>query len=212
MVRRAAFVLALASFLLPLTSLFAMPPRPAPPVYATAIYGLTFRTPPGLTYCPLPRDWVGSDHRTVLFLESPGNCGGAGYPSSSRSFQRNAARIELFYEYVVWDNPKRPARCAGARVRFIGQLRAICFHRDGAMVRASLETWYVSDRHMEHDGIPSQASLTLVTRPERLRRDLVVFRRLAASLRTCSSLWPGVDGHPAHVSGVGARCGDVGTF
>ena len=208
MARQAARFVALTSALLPLASLSALPARPAPPVYATANYGLTFRTPPGLTYCPLPRDWVGSDHGTVLFLESPGNCGGAGYPSSSRSFGRDAARIELFYVYLAWDNPAPLPRCPGTRVRFINRLRPICMDRQGARVRAELRTRY----DIGHGSEPGEAVLGLVTRPERLRRDLAVFRRLAVTLRTCSSIWPGASGHRPSIVGVGPRCPRVDWF
>ena len=199
MARRAARIVAIAASTLP-------------PVYATANYGLTFRAPPGTTYCPLPPDWVGSDHGTTLFLERPRSCGGVGYPSNSRSFEPDVARIELYYGYVTGETPRPLPRCPGGRVRFVGSLRPICMNRDGATVRISLENRYVSDRNMERHGFPSELVLTLVTRPGRLGRDLVVFRRLATTLRTCSSLWPKANGHPAYLVGVGPRCPHTGTF
>jgi hypothetical protein len=65
---------------------------------------------------------------------------------------------------------------------------------------------------MEAQGVPSEASLSLVTRPERLHRDLATFRRLAVTVRTCSTVWPHVGGHRSFVVGVGPRCPRVGTF
>jgi len=195
-------------FLLTPLAASAAPPRPAPRLYATANYGLTFRSPPGATYCPLPRDWVGSDHGTVLFLENPGDCGGSGYPSSSRNFERNAARIELYYGYdlsvgdPLW--PKQPPCRAAGRVRMLGAVRSLC--------RGSAAGLEVRARATYRADVPAEAILTLVTRPERLARDLATFRRMAASLRTCSSLWPAVNGHRPFVVGVGPRCPRVGTF
>lgn len=191
----------------------AAPPRPAPRVYATANYGLTFRSPPGATYCPLPRNWIGSDHGTVLFLENPGNCGGAGYPSSSRNFERNAARIELYYGFVTWDNPAPLPRCAGAIVPFAGSRRPICLRRNGAAAEAELHAYYpLGPPGRGGENAPSEAILRLVTRPDRLARDLVAFRRLAASVRTCSARWPAMSGRRPSVVGVGPRCPRVGTF
>ena|SRR5215472_294217 len=50
------------------------PPLPAPGLYVTSNYGLMAKIPKGLTYCPLPEGWEGSDHGTVLFIEPPSGC------------------------------------------------------------------------------------------------------------------------------------------
>ena len=72
----------------------------APPVYVSPNYNLSFRSPPGAYYCPLPKGWVGSDHGTILFLQRPARCGGAGYPSSSRGFEpAGLSRIDVYYGY-----------------------------------------------------------------------------------------------------------------
>ena len=208
MAQGAAPALALALLALPLSAVGAVPPRPAPPVYATANYGLTFRSPPGTTYCPLPRNWIGSDHGTMLFLESPGDCGGGGYASSDRGFQHDAARIELFYVYAAEDDSPPLPRCPGRQIRFVGSLRPICIHREGDGVRATVEARYDIGRHSS----PGRVVLSLVSRPERLRAHLAAFRRLAANLHTCTALWPAANGSPSHTVGVGPRCPQVGTF
>jgi hypothetical protein len=205
MLRRAALVAAALTALFP-SSLLGAPPRRAPPVYATPQYGLTFRSPRGATYCRLPRDWVGSDHGTILFLERPGSCADAGYPSSSRGYSpENLALIGLYYGYVTDDSPPPPCRAVG-RLSLLGRMRPLCRDQIQGLIRLRVSTTYVSDRHMTRSGVPSEAVLTLVTRNSRLARDLVTFRRLAASLRTCSSLWASDNGRPPFTVGVGPRC------
>jgi hypothetical protein len=62
-------------------------PLPVPALYVTKNYGLMVRVPPRRTYCPLPADWVGSDHGTTVFLVPPADCAAtAGYPSTARSW------------------------------------------------------------------------------------------------------------------------------
>lgn len=201
----AALVAAPLAVLLP-SALFAAAPRPTPPAFATPQYGLTFRTPPGATYCPLPRDWGGSDHGTVVFLERPRACGEIGFASSSRDFSpANVAFVSLYYGYVTDDSPPPHCQVTG-RLALLGRVRPICRDRARGMIWLRVATTYVSDRHMTRSGVPSEAVLTLVTRTSRLARDLIVFRRLAASLRTCSSVWTRDDGRPPFAVGVGARC------
>jgi hypothetical protein len=159
----------------------ARSPRPAPKVYATSNYGLTFRSPPNLTYCPLPDGWVGSDHGTTLFMRPPRSCGDAGYPSSARQFApSDTPRIEVYYEYAVqgW----RPdATCGNAGwVRLLGKQRPLCLGREGRML--SLEAWAPYD-----PGAPAQVSVRLVTTRARLGRDVKTLRTLATSLHACNT-------------------------
>ena len=114
-------------------------PRPAPPTYVSVIYGLTFPSPPGTTYCPLPDGWIGSDHGTILFLEPPTGCGDAGYPSSARGFvSRRTPRIQLYYGYVVRDDPVGQ-RCPGPPVmEFLGRARPLCRSHDDGMVEVTV--------------------------------------------------------------------------
>lgn len=183
----------------------AAPPRPAPRVYATHQYVLTFRTPPGATYCPLPAGWIGSDHGTTVFLERPRDCGeGAGYPSTSRSFAPgNVARINLFYVYRPVD-PMPPVRCRRVgRLVLLGRVRPLCRTEEGGMIRISVGAPYRAD-------IAAEATMTLVTRPARLAGDLATFRRVAASLRTCRATWR--ERRRPFSFGSGPPCPRVGTF
>src|SRR5271156_6676533 len=85
-------------------------PTPAPSLYVTENYALTFRTPPHTTICALPDSWVGSDHGTVIFLAPPRSCGRPGFPSSSRGFRGNVPRIEVYYAYRVEETPAPSCR------------------------------------------------------------------------------------------------------
>lgn len=159
-------------------------PRLAPSQFATGQYGLTFRVPRGATYCPLPNDWVGSDHGTTIFFERPRRCLGAGYPSSGRGFEpEKLARFELFYSYWMGeDEPPDPACHRVGQTIFLGTKRPICEERSHGMITFTVSARYFTD-------IEAEAYFSLVTRPERVPRDLVAFRSAARSFRTCSALW-----------------------
>ncbi len=174
--------------------------RVAPPVYATHNYALTFRVPPGATYCPLPANWVGSDHGTVVFLRPPRHCDGSGFPSSSRGFEpADTPRIEVYYGYSIEDEPSVPPCDVAGRIRLIGSVRPMCRKRDGDLMVLQVDATYQADA-------PAEVSIRLVTTPARLERDTVVLRRLARSLSPCrvSDATPPL--------GSGADCPEAGWF
>lgn len=183
----------------------AGPPARAPGRYATYNYGLTFRVPAGTSYCPLPRDWVGSDHGTTIFLERPRNCaGGAGYPSISRG-PEEGARIWIYYAYWMGEDERPPPPCRRVgRLQFLGRDRPVCETGIAGFVRREVRARYTAD-------IAAEASFTLVTRPSRLDRDMPAFAMLVRSARTCSAVWR-TPGRRPFILGVGARCPPVGTF
>ena len=173
-------------------------PKPAPARYATGNYGLTFSVPRGATYCPLPRNWVGSDHGTTLFLERPRRCGGAGFPSSSRGFApETVARIDIYYGFSFGDDAPRLACHRVGTIAFLGGTRPICETREGGGVVRSVTGLYDSV------GAEAEAVVTLVSRPERLSRDMVAFRALARSLWACNGGWRRPDGS---LMGKGRPC------
>lgn len=158
--------------------------RLAPVQFATDQYGLTFRVPHGATYCPLPKDWVGSDHGTVIFLEKPKKCGGAGYPSSGRGFDpADTSRLELFYAYWMGEDepPEAPCHRVG-HVMFLRQDRPICETHDGAIITRTVSARYFTD-------IEAKAYFTVVTKAERLSVDTMAFRVAAKTFRPCSAIW-----------------------
>ena len=156
-------------------------PQPAHGRFTTTNYTLTFAAPPALTYCPVPKDWVGSDHGTILFLIPPRSCTGVGYAASGRgAVPAGLPHIEIYYGYRdPGESPLPPCRRAG-KVRLLGRERPLCAGRNGASVARTATGLYRSDAM-------SEISLTLVTTPRRLARDMVVFTRLVESIRTCTS-------------------------
>jgi hypothetical protein len=180
----------------------AASPRMAPAAFVSEQYGLTFRTPPGASYCALPEDWVGSDHGTVIFLTPPKQCGGAGYPSSSRSFEGNSPRIEVFYAYDAGDDEadQKPARCKEVgRVVLLGNSHQLCWQPSRQGVQVSISAKYPAD-------VPAQATLTLVTSRRRLKDDLFQFKRLIKSAGTCTATWHDDKGGKPFTTGSGPPC------
>lgn len=183
----------------------ASEPQPAHGIFLTDAYTLTFHVPPGLSYCPLPKDFTGSDHGTVLFLVKPKTCGGAGYPSSSRGFTSNPSRIEIFYAYWMGEDepPKPPCHRIG-RVRFLGVRHNLCQSRQDGMLRIGIAGRYNAD-------VEAEAQFALVTTPRRLRQDLVTFKALLASTKTCiATIHP--DTGKAYSYGHGTACPSQGKF
>ncbi len=196
-------MVALTGVLAPVPGVHTLAPRIAPAQFATSQYGLTFRTPKSATYCPLPKNWVGSDHGTTVFLEKPKRCGGAGYPSSSRGFEpADLARLELFYSYRSSDDelPVPPCRRV-ASVMFLGARSDVCEERHGTLIIRTVTAHYRAD---DRAAATAQAVFTLTTRADRLAGDWAVFRQAAATFRTCSSALQGLKG--PFTTGVGARC------
>lgn len=184
----------------------ATPPVPAQGRFVSHDYALTFRAPSRLTYCRIADDWTGSDHGTILFLTPPRECGGVGYPSISRGFDPpDTPRIEV--EYERWENetpiPQRPCVRAG-HVAFLDHVRILCRRQEGRMVALAIEGLYTADSQ-------ALAIVTLLTTPARIRQDLPILRRLAATVHSCTVPWRDQAGHRRH-SGSGRPCPQSGDF
>jgi hypothetical protein len=182
-----------------------VPPQLAPSRFATEQYNLTFSVPHGGTYCPLAEYWVGSDHGTTIFLERPRQCFGAGYPSSSRGFEpENVARMDLYYSYWMAEDepPDRPCHRV-ASVKFLGAKRSVCEERHGSIVIRSVKARYLAD-------IEAKAVLRLITRRDRLGKDMRILEAAAMSFRSCKTIWPSPKG--SIVAGRGALCSRSGRW
>jgi hypothetical protein len=173
----------------------ATKPLPAPRLYVTGNHGVHVVVPGGLTYCPLPEGWVGSDHGTTLFLVAPGDCEAGGTPA-----------ISIFYAFNViehdhGDGEERPPRTdaelrrdecpPGGRtvtgLRLLGRTVLGCSVRDGSRVTISANAVYSLERGW---GMPDRTlAITLSTSTDRLSADLVIFRRLLAGTSICTPNW-----------------------
>jgi hypothetical protein len=185
---------------------WASPPKPAPPIFNSLNYGLTFRAPLNTTICPLPENWVGPDHGSVIFLSPPVDCGVAGFPSSSRDVPENTPRIELYYQYWLREPPTPPPSCKRpVGVAWImNKSRPVCRTMASGLVTVSVNGVYRPDG-------PAWAQVTLVTTPERLVGDMRAFRALARSVQPCRSTWSTDDGGHG-TTGTGKRCPAAGLF
>ncbi|MBI1685799.1 hypothetical protein [Caulobacter hibisci] len=180
------------------------PAQPAPAVFVSGVHGLTFRSPPGAGYCPLPDDWVGSDHGTDLLLNG-GLCTSPGYPSVGRFVAtKGVAAIMVYYGYDPTagdDEPRRPPPCHKVAVaRLMGADHPVCRERYEGRLYYSVEAKYRADT-------ASEVSLQLVTTPQRLASDLEILRALAATVQACKSDWM-VEEHV----GTGEACPKDGVY
>jgi hypothetical protein len=176
---------------------------PTPSVYVTPNYNLTFHVPPKSFYCPLPRDWLGTDHGTVIFLESPGGCSGNGYASSDRGFERDVARIGIYYGWDFSEDSdesaaaSKPCEAVG-HSHFLGRDTPICkTNKDGKII-LGVKGKYDADS-------PAEAEFVLITTADRFARDFAIFRALLISARPCSLQWTYGKSQTGR-SGTGARC------
>jgi hypothetical protein len=184
-------------------------PRPVPPVYVTENHGLMASFPPGLTYCPLPKDWVGSDHGTEVYLVPPAGCGAStSYWSSDRSPGSRVPTIGLYYAYNVVEispgsgrySPPRTPREAlqiycrephapvPAGIQLLGVVAAGCLIEDRRSVEVRVVGLYSVDRAMQ-EVADHVLVVSLMTTRDRLRDDLGVFKVIAGDIRVCTPDW-----------------------
>lgn len=181
-------------------------PQPAPPLYVTENHGLMASFPPGLTYCPLPRDWVGSDHGTEVYLVPPAACGvSTAYQSSDRFPASRVPTIGLYYAFNVVEiehksgqySPPRTSRevlamyCtepharAPAGIQLLGVPAAGCLIEHGQFVEVRVAGVYSAASAT--DEIPDHILIvSLTTTKDRLGKDLRVFKMVAGSIHVCT--------------------------
>jgi len=179
-----------------------LPFKPLPAIgdFSTGNYDLTFKPPEHAMYCPLPDGWTGSDHGTIVFLEPPRLCYGAGYPSSGRGFEpAQTARIEIYYGYSFGDDGAKPPACKAAGVVMLfGKKTLLCRDAWRGLATLSASGQYEADS-------PAEFSATLVAKPTDLNRYLPEFAKLIASVRPCSTKFKGSD-RKTFVVGHGSAC------
>lgn len=164
-------------------SAWAAKPLPTPSLYISIDKGLSFRTPTTSTYCPLPKDWIGSDHGTTVFLTPPKICGGVGYPSSGRGFSPDTTpRINVYYGWWLDDFPPEPPCKAQAKAQLFGRQQSVC-RVDGGNMKAV----QVYSRYQAEGSEPAEVYFTLVTTPKRYAADMKVFRAMLLSVKRCKA-------------------------
>jgi len=174
---------ALALFALADAATARAAPAPAPPLYVTHNQGLAIAIPQGLTYCPLPSDWVGSDHGVELYLTPPSRCGGAGYASSGRDATPQTPAFEVYYEFNTSDYVDRRRCVAPVRLTLFGRPARACRRRDGGWITVEARANYAVAGEA-HDLV-----LSLRTAPARYAADMSRFRAFAKGIRACRPEW-----------------------
>lgn len=163
-----------------------VPARPVPPQFKSSRYALTFKTPKNSSYCPLSKRWRGTDNGTVMFLVAPTKCGIAKGPSVSRPFTPNPLpMLSVSYTYV---GLSRPAPCQQVdKLKIMGKVQPLCEIRRGSTIIRTIRGTYIAD-------IPSEVMVTLVSTPQRLKRDMNALHRVTGSLRACTAMLKGPRG------------------
>lgn len=180
--------------------------RPAPSLFVTQQYGLIAEFPPGLTYCPPPADWHGSDHGTQIYLVPPSQCGEArSYSSSARTPASFVPAIAIFYSRDVADfhradrkdsPPETNAELAEQMcgdlyvplppgIVLLGTRAAGCrTQQDGVITFQAMVLFPNGDSTAIQ---PDQVLIvSLETTPDRLKVDLPIFTWIAAGIRVCA--------------------------
>ena len=145
-------------------------PIPAPALDVTHNQGLRIVIPSGLTYCPLPPDWVGSDHGVELYLTPPSGCGDAGYQSSNRDAGSQTPSIAIYYEFNTDDYVHRRPCAAPVALRLFGRPARACRRRQAGWITVEAHANYAIGQE------PHDLVLTLRTTAARYVHDVARFR------------------------------------
>jgi hypothetical protein len=182
------------------------PPRPAPPLFASPNYGIMASIPSGLTYCPLPTDWVGSDHGTEIYLTPPAGCRRyEGYSSSSRGETNSVPTISLFYASNVVEvdlpNYSGPPRneselmkvtCEDSQISapngltLLGKPAVGCRYNHGDQVTITVAQLYSLEKSRLNEAPDCELIVTLATTWPRLAKDLRIFAAITTSISICT--------------------------
>lgn len=184
-------------------------PRRAPSLFATDIFGLMALIPSGLTYCPIPPGWVGSNHGTELYLVAPTGCHREmGYSSSDRGPLNSVPTISIFYAYNVpelelpgYEGPPRNAEelrqleCDQPYLplpdglTLFGKPAVGCRYDRGDEVKIRLVQLYrLEPSNQRKTGEPPDCELevTLYSSRKRLAEDLRIFGAITKSFALCT--------------------------
>jgi len=192
--------------LLPLAALMVSPatevPRRAPAQFVTTDYSITFRTPAGSTYCPMPANFDGIYHGPTLFLTSATRCG-----------SRTGPQLYVGYWVRISEDvvPRDPCDRDGS-VRMFGTSHPLCRGHEAGMIIFQTSARYSQEG--KADGA-YELIMRLETTPERMDADVATLRATAASVTVCSSKYFGYDDQgrrKRYVNGSGAPCPQSARF
>ena len=133
------------------------PPLPAPAMFSTHNYELTFAIPPGLFRCPYAPDSIGSDHGITIYLLKPNGCS-PGSPVAAGN-EPGWPQVIVFYSYNVAEYPPgagpprtnarlftvhcmSPAAIRFEAARLFGKPVDLCVRKRGRVVELEAQSLY----------------------------------------------------------------------
>jgi len=174
------------------------PPRPAPKTYVSRRFGLMMNVLPGLSYCPLSKNWSGTEEGTVIFLEPPAGCLDIQSSSIVRPITGFVPSVTIHYRanrerYDNFDGaiPKAPSSKELARqfcpkpihppeIKLFGEPAFACrSDQMGDKVRIVFFALYGAEHNI--------LTLSLLTTQERLDAGMQVLAKTASSISVCSA-------------------------
>lgn len=169
----------------------------APHHYVSQKFGLMIKVPSGLSFCPLPSEWAGSEEGTVLFLKPPSSCLDVKADSSTtRPTSGFTPSITIYYrgnvsKYDPFDG-KIPASATSEELarqycpdffispdlKLFDQHAVTCrFELHSNRVRIVLMSLY--------DSTNNALMISLLTTKDRLEADKRVLAKLSSSISAC---------------------------
>ena len=159
-------------------------------------YGVRMAVPLGPFYCPLPPDWIGSDHGTTLLLSRRAGCGDSPSRSIELYYGHNVADVLLSdgstglvrtTAELVRDRCARPLRSVPG-LSLQGAPAVACVERRGLGGSITAGFPYELDPEDHTLGAPNYI-LTVTLRTTAMTADLPVFRRVLAGVSICTPDW-----------------------
>jgi hypothetical protein len=170
----------------------------APKLYVSQKFGLVVNVPPGLSFCPLPRNWYGSEEGTVLFLEPPVAGLASGQSSAMRPVDGFVPSITVRYfvnrsreDHYDGTIPRPGTSEEFARQFCQGPFASQdlkLFKESAFTCRSALPGDKVQIVLMAvYDSAQKDVVVTLLTTADRLTADKKILASLASGIATCQA-------------------------
>ena len=172
--------------------------KPAPQNFVSHKAGLAVKFPPGLSYCPLPKEWAGEEEGTVVFLEAPSSCmppvdstttrPTSGFvPSITVRYHSNASRDDAYEDKIpASETSEEFARqfCPAATVSRDFKL----FERSAVVCKSEMHSNRVKLVLMAvFNSAHNNLTVSLLTTHDRLAHDSETLAAISSSINTCQA-------------------------
>ena len=186
-------------------------PKPAPRIYVSHKFGLMMKVPAGLSFCPLPKEWAGSEEGTVIFLKPPSGCTAVETNrSTTRPISGFTPSITLYHrsnsgKYDPFDGEIQPTHTSeefagqfcpdfivSPDIKLFDQPALTCrYEMNSDRVRIVLMALYGSTNNGSANDAPANNNsanilmLSLLTTKDRLESDRQVLGKIASGISAC---------------------------